>query len=226
MTTILVTLISLLTLGLPAVFSQPAPTTPVPELTAGEIADLEYMREEEKLAHDVYVALYDLWGVPVFNNIAAAETTHTSAVLRLLNRYGIADPVAGNPAGVFANADLQALYDELVAQGSLSAADAYYVGATIEEVDIADLQKSIAASRQADITAVYNSLLRGSSNHLRAFVGQWERTTGQTYQPQVLDQATYAAIIGGSTGGGRGNSNGRWGRSANPGGPRFGRVQP
>ena len=109
-------------------------------------------------------------------------------------------------------------------QGSLSLADALYVGATIEEVDIADLQESIATSRHADITAVYNNLLRGSGNHLRAFVGQWERTTGQTYPPQVLDPATYATILGGSTGDGRGN--GRWGRGAIPGGPQFGRIQP
>ena len=57
-----------------------------------ETADLLYMREEEKLAHDVYVFLYDLWGLPVFNNIAASESTHTASVLALLARYGISRP--------------------------------------------------------------------------------------------------------------------------------------
>lgn len=223
MNTFLVTLISLAYL----VFSGtaldlPAQTAPA-DLSPDEIAGLQYMREEEKLAHDVYTVLYDTWGVPVFKNIAASEQAHTAAVLTLLERYGIEDPAAGNPAGVFANPDLQALYNQLVADGQVSVAGAFYVGATIEETDIADLMARIAGSVHADITLVYENLLRGSSSHLRAYVGQWERATGQTYVPQVLDQATFAAIMEGNNGNGpgpqRGYGAGRWQGGAIPGAP-------
>lgn len=210
MSTIVFTLITLLTVAVSAAFQTTAP--PTPDLSTDEIAGLQYMREEEKLAHDVYAALYDTWGVPIFANIAAAETTHASAVLRLLDHYDIPDPAAGNPPGVFADPGLQALHDQLVADGRASLAAAFYAGATIEETDIADLQASLATSRHADITAVYRNLLRGSENHLRAFVGQWERTTGQTYQPQVLDADAYAAIIGGTNGNRPGRRGGRWGQ--------------
>jgi hypothetical protein len=216
---IIFTLITLFTLATTAVFDVPAP--PPPDLSADEIAGLTYMVEEEKLAHDVYVALYDVWDTPVFNNIAAAETTHAAAVGRLLDRYGIANPATTNPPGVFTDPDLQALYDRLVVEGSASRAAAFAVGATIEEVDIADLQARLATSHHADITAVYSALLRGSGNHLRAYVKQWDQATGQTYTPQVLSAADYAAILGASNGNGNGNGRGggggRWGQSRVPG---------
>ena len=96
----------------PATTPPPAtPDTTVPPaastLSAEEIAGLKFMREEEKLAHDVYVALYGLWGDNIFNQISFSETTHTEAVLALLVKYGIPDPAAGNPAGVFTDPALQ-----------------------------------------------------------------------------------------------------------------------
>jgi hypothetical protein len=39
---------------------------PPATLTAEEQAGLIWMREEEKLAHDVYAALYDTWNTPIF----------------------------------------------------------------------------------------------------------------------------------------------------------------
>lgn len=216
MITMLLNTLSLLVLALgaaqagPAVTAQPddaANGTAIVPLTAAEEADLLHMREEEKLAGDVYTALYDQWGLPIFANIAGAERTHAAAVLVLLDRYGLADPAADNPPGVFTDPDLQALYDELLAQGNQSLADALYVGATIEEVDIVDLQQALSRTTRADITAVYSNLLRGSGNHLRAFVPQWERVTGQTYTPQVLSAAEYAAIMDGQ---GAGNGNRRF----------------
>lgn len=175
-------------------------------LNEQETADLLYMREEEKLAHDVYMYLYDLWGLPVFNNIASSESTHTASVLALLNRYGIADPAAGLTEGQFQNAELQALYDTLIQQGGLSLADALKVGAAIEEIDIFDLQDTIANTAQADIRLVYENLLAGSANHLRAFVNTLQMQTGATYQAQYLSTEAYEAILagGGTTGVGNG----------------------
>lgn len=153
-----------------------AQTTPAPQsavmtvaLSAQEIADLQYMREEEKLAHDVYAAMFAKWGLPIFDNIARSETQHASAVKNLLDRYGIPDPAAGKAAGEFTNPALQALYDQLLAQGSLSVNDALKVGVTIEQTDINDLQTRLAATTQWDVQRVYSNLLRGSQNHLRAF---------------------------------------------------------
>ena len=157
---------------------------PAGTLTAAEIDGLLLMREEEKLAHDVYGYLYDLWQVRVFSNIAEAETTHTDAVQTLLDRYGLEDPAAGNAAGVFTNPDLQALYDELVDRGSESLVEALEVGALIEDLDIVDL-RSLQIDTAADIATVYANLEKGSRNHLRAFISNLDRR-GETYTPTYL----------------------------------------
>ena len=182
-------------------------------VSPAEAASLQFMREEEKLAHDVYVTLYEQWGLRLFNNIAASEQTHTNAVAYLLDRYGIDDPAADTGFGEFANTDLQALYDQLVEQGARSVADALKVGLAIEEIDILDLQKRLADTSNTDIQRVYGSLEFGSNNHLRAFAGNLKSQTGETYAPQYLTQAAYDAIVGaaGSQGGGNAGRGGRWG---------------
>ena len=178
-------------------------------LSAEEIAGLQFMREEEKLARDVYLTLYQKWGLAIFNNIANSEATHMAAVKTLLDRYGIADPAAGTAVGVFADASLQALYNQLVAQGSQSLAAALKAGGAIEEVDIRDLQVRIAGTTHADVKTVYSNLLNGSYNHLRAFARTLKIQTGEVYQPQYLDAATYQSIMSGSNGR-RGRSGGGW----------------
>jgi hypothetical protein len=152
------------------------------------------MREEEKLARDVYLTLYQKWGVATFNNIAGSETTHMAAIKTLLDRYGLADPAAGQPIGVFTNPDLQTLYNQLIAQGSQSLNATVQVGVTIEEVDIRDLQTRLASTTHADIKSVYNNLLRGSTNHLRAFTNQLQTQTG------VVTGATPSTTWGAPTG--------------------------
>src|SRR5690606_40421673 len=102
-------------------------------LDAAEIAGLKFMREEEKLAHDVYVTMFNTWGAQIFANIAESETEHTEAVLEQIEQYGVEDPAEGNPVGVFEDPYLQALYDKLVAMGSVSLIEALKVGALIEE---------------------------------------------------------------------------------------------
>lgn len=164
-------------------------------LTDAEIDGLLYMREEEKLAHDVYITLYDLWGLQIFNNIAGSEQTHTDAVLNLLDTFGIDDPAEGNAIGIFADPALQSLYNDLVAVGSNSLSDAIKVGAAIEEIDILDLQQRLTDLTNASIRQVYENLLSGSENHLRAFASTLTRQTGETYLPQYLSEAVYNAIL-------------------------------
>ena len=180
---------------------------PAADLTAAEAAALRYMREEEKLAHDVYVTLYATWGLPIFQNIANSEQTHTEAVLTLLERYGVDDPAAGNGVGVFTDVTLQGLYDQLVAQGSRSLADALKVGAAVEEIDILDLEERIAQTDNKDIRVVYENLTKGSRNHLRSFVKTLQQQTGETYTPQYLSLEAYEAIINSNIE--RGNGRGR-----------------
>jgi len=170
-------------------------TITVGVLSEQEIDGLMYMREEEKLAHDVYVVLYDIWGQRVFDNISSSEQTHTEAVLALINRYSLSDPAAGNGIGIFTNATLQSLNDTLVAGGSSSLIDALMVGAAIEEIDMIDINRYIdQLENNDDIVLVYENLLKGSRNHLRAFVSNLEKQ-GVTYQPQYMDADEYQQII-------------------------------
>ena len=152
-----------------------APKVPVVDkgiATADATAEqLVYLIEEEKLAHDVYQAMFDLWGSRVFGNILQSEQSHQSQVLTVMNIRDIKDP-RSSKSGVFVNADLQNLYNQLIAKGSQSAVDAYEVGIAIEELDIDDLTKMLATAKDADVIAMMENLRRGSENHLRAFNNQ------------------------------------------------------
>ena len=138
-------------------------------LSQSETEQLLLMREEEKLARDVYLALGEKWDTPVFTNIARSETRHMTVVKGLLDRYGLQDPIADDTPGKFTNAEIAKLYHELVQTGMTSATDAFRVGVQIEELDIADLKEGLADTTHNDIRMVYQNLLRASQNHLRAF---------------------------------------------------------
>jgi len=141
-------------------------------LSADEVKWLTYMREEEKMARDVYLTMYDKYKVRIFKNIAMSEQVHMDAVKTLLDKYSVADPAAGKGIGEFTDPKIQALYNTLILQGSLSKVDAFRAGVLIEETDIEDLNEAIAAARHDDISKVYNNLLLGSYNHLDAFESQ------------------------------------------------------
>ncbi len=163
-------------------------------LSSQEVEDLVFNREEEKLARDVYLTLYATWNHNVFNNIAPSEQIHMDSILGLLNQYGIEDPVPEDTVGVYNNSILMDLYTYLVAQGQLSLVDALEVGGYIEEMDILDLLRFIANSDHPDVITVYERLMMGSRNHLRAFVGALS-DEGVTYVPVLMDEADYQAII-------------------------------
>lgn len=182
-------------------------TANLEDLTDEEIASLVFMREEEKLAHDVYLALYDLYGLPIFNNIARSEQTHTDAVKRLLDAFGIPDPADTSPAGEFEDHELQSLYDELIQTGSQSLADALKVGAAIEEIDILDLEERLAFVENESIRRVFENLLRGSRNHLRAFTRTLTQNTEEIYEPQYMTDDAYNATITANAERGRSESN-------------------
>lgn len=166
------------------------------ELSDKEIAGLILMREEEKLARDVYTTLGNIWGARVFSNISASEQTHTDAIKVLLTRYSIKDPVTADTVGVFTSKDMQELYNALTTKGKVSLADALVVGATIEDLDIRDLENLKKETSKEDILITYNNLQKGSRNHMRAFVKNIQ-ANGGSYAPQYISTSEYNLIING-----------------------------
>lgn len=170
------------------------PSPVLAELDETERATLLFMREEERLARDVYVELGVIWQALLFDNIAQSEQTHMDSVKNAMDRYALPDPSDPTQSGVYVDPNLQALYADLVERGEVSYMYALRVGALIEEVDIADLEAAIAETDNPDLQTLYFNLLRGSRNHLRAFVAEIERQ-GVAYEAQELDPAAVDAIV-------------------------------
>lgn len=164
------------------------------DLSANEVDSLYAMREEEKLARDVYRALYATWPDAVFANIADSEQAHVDAVKALIDKYNLIDPAIGNPPGVFTDPRFQQLYDQLVAFGTRSRIDALAVGVQIEELDIKDIAGWLAVVERSDIIGVYTSLACGSRNHLRSFHAELV-ASGGSYLPKYITQAEFDAIV-------------------------------
>ncbi len=177
---------------------------PYEALSTSESEALIWMREEEFLAHDVYLTLSLLYTKPIFRNIARSEQRHTDAIKALLVKYALVDPAANHVTGTFTNQDLQTLYNSLVALGSGSLLNALVVGATIEDLDIKDLEEQLLTIDNQDITCVFNNLMRGSRNHLRSFYANI-LFTGGTYTPQYLTQEEFDAIVNSNHETGTGN---------------------
>ena len=163
-------------------------------LSPEEVEGILYMREEEKLARDVYLTLYEMYGLQIFRNIAESEQRHMDAVLSLIEKYGLEDP-AVDEVGVFTNPELQELYNQLIERASQGVVEAVLVGALIEEKDIIDINKLIEQTDNPDIIRVFTNLVNGSANHLKAFAAEYERLTGEPYQPQLLSQEQYEAVV-------------------------------
>jgi hypothetical protein len=195
---------------------------PQAQLSAAEIEDLVFMREEEKVARDAYKVLGEQWGLVVFANIAKSEQKHMDALKVLLDAYGIVDPIVDETdIGTFSNPALQVLFDDLTTAGMESAMAALKVGGAIEETDILDLQEAIERTENADIITRYENLMCGSRNHLRAFVNQVE-LYGEVYEPVLMSEEELNAIVdfptergcgskkqGNGKGSGAGNGNGK-----------------
>jgi len=154
------------------------------------------LREEEKLARDVYLYAYDKYGLNIFTNIAQSEQRHMDRVLTILTTYNIDDP-ASTERGVFNNSTLQNLYNILTAKVDSSMLDALIVGATIEDLDIKDIEEFKTRTTKNDILDMYDNLTCGSRNHLRSYYSQI-LANGGTYTPQYISQDEFEAIINSS----------------------------
>jgi hypothetical protein len=159
-----------------------------------ETASLQFMREEEKLARDVYLTLYDVYGLRPFSNIASSEQKHTDAIATLMDAYEIADPVTEDIRGEFLNEFLAVTYLELVDKGSIDVIEALKVGALIEELDILDLREASNIITHPSILGVYASLEKGSRNHLRSYYANLINR-GVNYQPQLMEEDDFFSIV-------------------------------
>lgn len=160
---------------------------PVPFILSGTIADepiavctitgtineteasaLLFMREEEKMARDVYAYLYEKYNLPVFRNITKSENAHMTAVLNLMNAFKLTDNSTNNP-GEFTDTRISGFYQQLIEMGNVSVIEALKVGVLIEQTDIADLKTELEAVKNSSVKTVYTNLMAGSNAHLKAF---------------------------------------------------------
>ena len=153
-----------------------------------------YMWEEEKLARDVYLALADIWQLPIFGNITLSEQKHMDLVWKLIATYGIEHEFTEDTPSVFKNEFLGQLYVDLVARGEVSLVEGLFVGAEIEDLDLSDLYEILGATDNDHLKLVFHNLAKGSRNHLRAFVRALT-AQGEVYTPLYLDQPTFDAIL-------------------------------
>ena len=163
-------------------------------LTQIEYEHLVYMREEEKLARDVYRYLYNKWKLSIFNSISQSEQRHTDSLAQMLAFYNIADPALNLNPGEFKDPRLSQLYQDLISKGGVNTLEALKVGTLIEELDIKDLDTAINQTQKNNLRQVYNNIRRGSYHHLRAFVHALE-LSGQTFEPSILDKARVSNIV-------------------------------
>ncbi len=179
----------------PTMLTTVAASSLVEELDETEVDHLLFIREEEKMARDVYHVLYEMWGNPIFANIESSEQTHMDAVKKLIIYYGETDPVTNDETGIFTNSAIDKLYSFLVDWGSQSEIDALLVGAYIEEYDILDIWTAYGQTDEERIRTVYQNLYEGSYNHLDAFVYVYELVTDEIYEPGQLTTEEYDYVM-------------------------------
>ena len=139
------------------------------ELSQEEADGIIFMRQEEKVARDVYTILGQTWNLQIFENIKMAEQKHMDAVKKMIIKYNLTDPVINDEVGVFADPAFQQMFDDFVLQGQQSIIEAMLVGQTIEEQDIAALENQLSFIDNQDLIKVYSNLKTASENHLFAF---------------------------------------------------------
>ena len=162
-------------------------------LNNSELTHLIFMREEEKLARDVYTKLGSMYPDSViFGNIDDSEQRHTTAVKNMIEKYGYEDPNTNDNIGVYTGEDygwyFTEKYNLLVERASISELEALYVGAFIEELDMMDIKQcpqvivdadnginevnecGRVSTDNSDIANLYDSLLEGSDSHLEGYV--------------------------------------------------------
>jgi len=163
-------------------------------LTAAQSEFLQVLYQEEKLAHDVYVAFYEVHAFHPFDHISGSETQHMERVAGLMTTYGTEIPILEE--GMFTVSEYQTAYDEWMQIGQ-DGLEALKIGGYIEELDILDLQEAYdTLEMPKDVRLALQDLLKGSENHLRAFNRFMEMEYDYDYQPQLMSRTQFEEIIG------------------------------
>lgn len=186
-----------------------------------EASHLTFMREEEKLARDVYLTLAEQYpGQLVFSRIATrSEQTHTDTMRDKLDQFHLADPNLETnnlptSIGIFTGAEwgwyFTEKFEALTKKGMTNELTALYVGAFIEELDMKDIivcpqvmidhgypePCGLEYTDERALKTAYSSLVNGSENHLRSYVGQIEAVIGVgNYEAQYLTQEEVDTIL-------------------------------
>ena len=169
-----------------------------PKLNSSEKDGIKYIYEVEKVARDTYSYFYDKWNTPVQSVVSNSEQNHMDIFKELIDKYNLGDPAAGKGRGEFSNNELQQLYKDLTARGSVSETDALATAAMIEEFDIVELRKNAANTSREDVLTAYGRLMAGSQNHLEIFTAKLKEQA-IVYKPQYLSQEDYNQIIAAMT---------------------------
>lgn len=162
-------------------------------LTTDEIEFIYAVREDEKLAHNLYI--YFVTQYPTARqlaNIGNAEINHITTIERVFTYYEIDFPTLGQP-GVFTDENRQAIYTRLTAQGS-TLHEAYQVMAALEEENIVIYSKVASELTNPNLQLIINNLAQSSENHFKVLVNQitaW----GSIYTPTLLEASQYEEIL-------------------------------
>lgn len=146
---------------------------------------LAHMWFEEKLAHDLYLDLYDMTAANQLTNIATkSEVKHIQLVEDLVVAYDLnitnylndymvhysEEELAALPRGEFAIPAIQTLYDDLFTKGKESKQASLEVGCIVEVVDVDDLNLYIAGAQDnAALIDTFTILREGSYAHYWSF---------------------------------------------------------
>ena len=139
------------------------------------------------------------YGVNAFTNIDSSEQRHTDSVLALMTTYEVTD-TASPTLGVFNDPELAEFYVALIARVETSLAEAFAVGATIEDLDIYDLDVKATHTTNTDLQQLYSNLKCGSENHMRSFTKQLN-ALNITYTSVYIDNTQYQELLASPQGG-------------------------
>lgn len=162
-------------------------------LTADEIEFLYAMREDEKLARDLYAYFWTRYPTaPQIQRISKAEESHIAAIETVLDYYEISYPAMSAP-GVFEDSTRQALYDELALK-SETMLEAFQTMAFVEDRDLFAYKMVQSQITNANLSLLIENMIKASTNHLKAAIRQIFVRDG-SYTSIYLSAEEYDAII-------------------------------
>lgn len=178
-----------------AATAQQMPKASTTILTDAEKNHVLWMREESKVARDLYTFLFNRWGIPVFKKKMVKEQVNMDRSLTIINKYGLTDPIVKDEQGIYSKENFRQMYVELAMRGNSSLPEALRAAAITEELDIMELEDALQNTiTNPDLKSIYNTMAVSSRNHLRAIIEQIQ-CMGEIYGPQRLPEKRFYSIV-------------------------------